>query len=86
MVSSQPDWGKFHHILKITVEPEKFVKEVITLQEQSEWEDPFEEWIFANVFPALGTAPEVYYLIFVGFVFVFGYCVFILAEVLRFLR
>jgi len=83
---SQPDWGKFHHILKITVEPEKFVEEVITLQEQSEWEDRFEEWIFANVFPALGTAPEVYYLIFVGFVIVFGYCVFKLAEVLRFLR
>jgi len=71
---SQPEWGKFHHILKITVEPQKFVEEVITIQEQFKLEDAFEEWIFTNIFPVLGTSARVYYLIFAGFTMVVGYC------------
>ena len=80
---SQPEWGKFHHILKITVEPEKFVEELITIQEQFELENAFEEWTFTNIFPVLGTSIGVYYLIFVGFAMVFGYSLLKLARAIR---
>ena len=80
---SQPEWGKFYHILKITVEPEKFVEEVITIQEQFKLEDAFEEWIFTNLFPVLGTSVKIYYLIFAGFVMVVGYCLFKLTRAIR---
>ena len=80
---SQPEWGKFHHVLKITVEPQKFVEEVITIQEQFELENAFEEWTFTNIFPVLGTSIRVYYLIFVGFAMVFGYCLFKLTRAIR---
>lgn len=81
---SQPEWGKFHHILRITVEPEKFIEEVITIQEQFELEDKFEEWVFTNIFPILGTSISVYYLIFVGLVIIAGYCLFKLTQAVRF--
>jgi len=81
---SQPEWGKFHHILKITVEPEKFVEEVITIQEQFELEDKFEEWIFTNIFPLLGTSAKNYYLIFAGFTIVAGCCLFQIGRTMRF--
>ena len=80
---SQPDWGKFHHILKITVEPKKFVEEVITIQKQSELEDTFEEWVFASIFPILGNSATIYYLFFVGFIMVVGYSLLKLARALR---
>jgi len=80
---SQPEWGKFHHILKITVEPQKFVEEVITIQEQFELEDAFEEWVFTNIFPVLGTSAKVYYLIFAGFAMVVGYSLLKLARAIR---
>ncbi len=82
---SQPEWGKFHHILKITVEPEKFVEEIIAIQEQFELEDEFEEWIFTNVFPFLGTSIPLYELIFVGLIIVIAYCLFKLTRAIRFL-
>jgi len=80
---SQPEWGKFHHILKITVEPQKFVEEIITIQEQFELENAFEEWTFTNIFPVLGTSARVYCLIFTGFAMVFGYCLFKLTRAIR---
>ena len=80
---SQPEWGKFHHILKITVGPEKYVEEIITVQEQFELEDKFEEWIFTNIFPVLGTSTKIYYLIFVGFTMVVGYSLLKLARAIR---
>ena len=80
---SQPEWGRFHHTLKITVEPQKFVEEVITIQKQFELEDAFEEWIFTNLFPVLGTSARVYYLIFAGFAMVVGYSLLKLARAIR---
>jgi hypothetical protein len=80
---SQPEFGKFHHILKITVEPEKFVEELITIQGQFGLEDAFEEWIFTNIFPLLGTSGRVYYLIFAGFAMVVGYSLFKVARAFR---
>ncbi len=70
---SQPEWGKFHHILKITVEPQKFSEEVITIQEQFALEDAFEEWIFTNVFPVIDGSAWMLYLIFIVLLAISGY-------------
>jgi hypothetical protein len=83
---SQPEWSKFHHILKVTVEPEKFVEEVITIREQFELEDEFEEWIFTNIFPVLGTSVRVYYLILIGFAIFTGCCLFRLTRPILILK
>jgi 3',5'-cyclic AMP phosphodiesterase CpdA len=63
---SQPEWGKFHHILKVTVDEDKISEDVITIQGEWGVEDLFEEWVFTNLFPLLGTSRKVYYLIFGG--------------------
>jgi len=80
----QPQWGKFHHILKITVEPEKFVEEIITVKEPLGLEDKFEEWVFTNIFPLLGTSIRVYCLVFIGFAIIAGYCLFKLIKAIQF--
>lgn len=80
---SQPEWGKFHHILKMTVDQEELVEEVITIQEQFELEDKFEEWVFTKIFPFLGTSIHLYYFILVGFGSVAAYCLFKLAKALQ---
>jgi len=71
----QPNWGKFNHILRVTVDQDKVAEEVITVQGQIGLEDRFEEWAFANVFPAIQRCAWILYLIFVfllmGSVFLF---------------
>lgn len=84
--SSQPEWGKFHHILKITVEPEKFTEEIITVRKQFGLEDAFEEWVFTNIFPMLGTSARIYHIIIAGFIMIGGYCLFQTGRTMRFLK
>ena len=50
---SQPEWGKFHHILRITVDQDKISEEIITIPKEMGWEDRFEEQVFTHLFPAL---------------------------------
>jgi hypothetical protein len=59
--------------LKITVEPQKFAEEVITIQEQFELEDAFEEWIFTNLFPVIDGSAWMLYLIFIVLLAISGY-------------
>jgi len=61
----QPEWGKFHHILRITVDQDKATEEVITIQSQFELEDKFEEWIFTNLFPIIQNSMWLLWSIFV---------------------
>lgn len=70
---SQPEWGKFHHILKITVEPQKFVEEVITVQEQYELEDVFEEWIFTSLLPVIHGSAWILHAILIVFLAMSGF-------------
>jgi hypothetical protein len=80
---SQPDWGKFHHILRMTVDEDKVSEDIITIQGEWGVENLFEEWVFTNIFPVLGTSVRVYYLIFTGFAMAVGYCLFKLARAIR---
>lgn len=79
----QPKWGKFHHILKITVEPQKFIEEVITIQGQLELEDRFEECVFAILFPTVERCEWVLYPIFIFLLIMSG---FMFIKVVRILR
>jgi len=50
---TQSEWGKFHHILKITASPNGVTEEMIALQEGFSIEDLFEERVFVHLLPAL---------------------------------
>lgn len=80
---SQLEWGKFHHILRVTVDEEKISEDVITIQREWGMENSLERRVFTNIFPLLGTSIGVYYLIFVGFAMVVGYCLLKLARTIR---
>jgi predicted phosphodiesterase len=57
--------GRFHHILRVTVDHDKVGEEIIALQGRLGLEDLFEEWIFVNLFSILQKAPWILYLVFV---------------------
>jgi hypothetical protein len=80
---SQPEWGKFHHILKITVEQQKFFEEVITIQKQMGWEDDFEEWIFVHLFPLIENSFHLLYFLFASFL---ALTVYLLLELIKAVR
>ncbi len=82
---SQPKWGKFQHLLRMTIDQEKLAEEILTNGEQFEWKAAFKEWIFTNIFPDLGTSLHVYYLILIGLATVAGGCLYKLTRAIRFL-
>jgi len=47
----QPQWGKFHHILKVRVSEDMIEENLIVLEEGFGFEDSFERWVFMNVLP-----------------------------------
>ncbi len=47
----QPEWGKFHHILKVDVDEHIIKENLITLKESFAFEDSFEKRVFTQVFP-----------------------------------
>ena len=61
---SQPEWGKFQHILRVTVEQETFSEEIITINPQLGLEDLFEERVFTILFPIIQNRGWVLYLTF----------------------
>lgn len=69
---SQPEWGKFHHILKITVDSGKLSENIISIPKQFELEDKFEEVVFTCIFPMLGTHERNYYLILGSLIGILG--------------
>ena len=51
---SQPKWGKFHHIIKVTVGRNGVSEDLIVLKKDiglMHWEDSFEEIVFSELFP-----------------------------------
>jgi hypothetical protein len=50
---TQSEWGKFHHILKVTVRPNEVNEEVIALQKEFSIEDLFEERVFVHLLPII---------------------------------
>lgn len=70
---SQPEWGKFHHIMRINVEQDKVSEEIITIRGEIELEDWFERWVFMNLFPFIQNSVWILYLIFIILLMMSGY-------------
>ncbi len=62
---SQPEWGKFHHILRVSVDNDIISEDVITLSRRwISFEDIFEERIFTRLFPTVHDRVWVLYGLF----------------------
>jgi hypothetical protein len=51
--SWQSEWGKFNHILRISVAQDRISEEMITLRRHIGLEDRFEEKVFTHLFPVI---------------------------------
>ena len=65
--SWQSEWGKFHHILKVSVDQSTMVEELIALPESFSPEDWFEEKVFIRLFPILQSRGWALYGLFLVF-------------------
>ena len=57
----QPEWGRFHHILKVRVNENMIDENLIVLEEGFGFEDSFEHWVFIKVFPYIQNQDWVLY-------------------------
>jgi hypothetical protein len=80
---SQPEWGRFHHILRIGVDGNRVSEELMTLGMSTDFESGFEEGVFTRVLPLIGNSGWVLYILFVVFLSCAVYSVIILASKLR---
>jgi hypothetical protein len=81
----QPEWGKFHHILKITVDQDKITEGMIILGgERSDLSRTLIKWIFIRLFPVVGSRGWILYTLTVLFLSLGIYSVIIFSR--RFLR
>ena len=72
----QPEWGKFHHILKVTVDHDRIAEGVITTQGDLGLEDRLEEKVFTFLFPIVQNRFWILYFIFAIFLIGSGYSAF----------
>ena len=79
----QSEWGKFNHILRVTVDKGKVAEEIITVEGQIGVEDRFEEKIFTLLFPIIQNAFWILYFVFVVLLIGSGYAVSKLVRRLR---
>jgi hypothetical protein len=49
--SRQSDWGRFHHILKVSIDPSTISEEALVLGERIGFADLLQEWVFIRLFP-----------------------------------
>ncbi len=71
---SQPEWGKFHHILRVSVNHDIITEDVITLSNRwISFEDIFEERVFTKLFPMVRHRGWILYGLFFLF-FLLGIC------------
>jgi hypothetical protein len=61
---SKPEWGKFHHILRVSVDNDIINEEVITLSDEFSFEDSFEEMVFTKFFPIVQNRGWILYGLF----------------------
>jgi hypothetical protein len=67
---SQPDWGKFHHLLKITVDENAISEGVLVLPgEVRSFSATLEKGTFIHLFPMIQERGWVLYVLFILFLF-----------------
>jgi len=74
---SQPEWGRFYHILRISVSENQISEEMITLGKESHLEDSFEREVFTKIFPIIHGRVWVIYFLFSLFLFLSIYSIII---------
>lgn len=81
--SYQPEWGRFHHILRVSVDENKISEDVLTLGTRLDFENRFEEMMFTRVFPIIQNSGWILYVLCLAFLSWGGYSVIIFACDLR---
>jgi predicted phosphodiesterase len=60
--SWQPKWGKFHHLLKITVNENIIIEDMLTLQGKvGNFSRTYKKWVFIHLFPIIENRSWVLY-------------------------
>jgi hypothetical protein len=68
--SWQPIWGKFHHIIRITVDEDMITEGIITLPgEVISFSGTLKKWLFVDVFPIVKNRGWIFYSLLIIFVF-----------------
>ena len=66
----QPLWGKFHHIMRITVDEDMITEGIITLPgEVISFSGTLEKWLFIQVFPVVKDRGWIFYSLLIIFLF-----------------
>ncbi len=61
---SRTEWGRFNHMLRVTVHDQGISEEIMTARDRLGWRIPFKKWVFTNLFPMLQAVSWVLYLSF----------------------
>lgn len=61
--SGQPEWGRFHHILKVRVERDQVSEEIMVFRGGILFRDSFEETVFVKLLPLLENRVWVLYVL-----------------------
>ena len=64
---SQSEWGKFHHILRISVNENQVSEEIITAGKGNAFQDFFREMVFTKFFPMMKNRGWIPYLLLILF-------------------
>ena len=72
LIASQPNWGHFNHILRVSVDQNTVSEEILTIEmgtflKIKDLEDVFSEMIFLNVLPVIQNRSWVLYVLFCFF-------------------
>jgi hypothetical protein len=63
-----PEWGKFHHLLRITVNEDSVAEGMLTLSGKTvDVRGALKRWMFVHVFPVLGGSAWLLYVLFALF-------------------
>lgn len=82
---SQPEWGRFHHILKIKVGEQMINENLIVLKDSFWFEDSFQHWVFTQLFPKLHGQIWLIYLSTGLFLFLVIFCsIFLILSLLKY--
>jgi len=80
----QSEWGKFHHLLKINVNENMILEDMLTLPKKVNTPNrTFKKWIFLNFFPIIQNSIWMLYLVFTILLILSGYSFFKFSKMFR---
>ncbi len=74
---SQPEWGKFYHILRINVDENQISEEMIILRNENKFEVRIKKAVFTKFFPIIQDIKWILYVLVLIFLFCGIYCIII---------